>query len=123
MPSGAPDELSDDELGISDVEDIDEEEPEPDGDADDEEDGHWTHRPANGAQPAKPRKKRQKVQAEPLFGVRASKAMHKETDNAERNRADRSRKYAARFKAALDLRSDIKIDVLCRVILQLIQRP
>ena len=36
-----------------------------------------------------------------------------------RNRADRSRKYAARFKAALDLRSDIKIDVLCRVILQL----
>ena len=72
-------------------------------------------RPAAG--PAK--KKRKARQVKPLFGVKNSKTQGKEAKWPERNRAERAQVYAKRFMAALDLRCDIKMDILNRVILML----
>ena len=51
--------------------------------------------------------------------MKSSKAQRKEAKWPERNRAERAQVYAQRFMAALDLRCDIKMDILNRVILML----
>ena len=108
----------DDELGSADEAINDEADADDEGmDADEEQEQEEHFRAGVGG--TAPRKKRKKKEVTPLFGVRPSHATKTDSANAQRNAADRARLYAARFKKALDLRADIKVDVLCRVILLL----
>ena len=65
-----------------------------------------------------PKKKRQKKVVKPVFGVHSS-TQFESAQNPQRNAAQRAQEYSKRVMASLNMRADIKIDVLNRVILQL----
>ena len=91
-----------------------------DGDAADDEDEHDGADVAGTRRGSAQKKHRRPREVMPLFGVKRSKASKRgDVKHPEKNAAERAQVYARRFSKALDLRADIKISVLCRVILSL----
>jgi hypothetical protein len=112
-----------DDLQLSDLEDLEDDDLDDDADAGrDADERDADEQPAAaataGATEEGPTKKRQKKTAKPVFGVHKSKQQANAKD-PERNAAQRAAEYTKRVKAALDLRADIKIDVLNRLVLSL----